>query len=468
MNWKEVVGNAAVAFMAQSVAMLLSVVQTLIVPKFLGVTQFGYWQLFVFYASYVKLFSLGLNDGVYLINGGKTWATINRSLISSQFAFGLLYESIIAFGLGLFAFMANLEFGRRLVIFCVAIFLIIQNACLYITGVLQAVNETKKSSMFTIVERIAYLAFLGALFLGGVRNFVPYVLLNLLSNAIGLAYCLCEFKGVLRSGLANVRETARAAISSIRVGIKLTIANLASTLIVGLSRFAIDAAWGIEVFGKVSLSLSLTTFFLAFVNQASMVLFPALRQSGEREIDGFFIFSRDFMGIFFPCMYLLYFPIVAMLSLWLPDYQDSLQFFMYLIPICVYDSKVNISCFTYLKVKRLEARMLTVNLLTTTFSAIGTAIAISVFDSVYGVFISMVSAIVIRSYYLDWFVSKRTGAPKSLVGLSEFLVTAAFILSGLLLSSVCAALVTLAFCCMHLLVCRERAAEMLDLLRRRI
>lgn len=42
-----------VAFFAQGVSMCLSILQKLLVPKMLGVEQYGYWQLYIFYISYV-------------------------------------------------------------------------------------------------------------------------------------------------------------------------------------------------------------------------------------------------------------------------------------------------------------------------------------------------------------------------------------------------------------------------------
>ena len=56
MNIRSLAGNAAVAFAAQGVSLLASVAMSLIVPKVLGVTTYGYWQLFVFYTSYSGLF----------------------------------------------------------------------------------------------------------------------------------------------------------------------------------------------------------------------------------------------------------------------------------------------------------------------------------------------------------------------------------------------------------------------------
>ena len=72
MKIREMAGNALAAFASQGFSFLLSILTSLLVPKVLGVQEFGYWQLFLFYSSYTGFFSLGISDGMYLIEGGKS------------------------------------------------------------------------------------------------------------------------------------------------------------------------------------------------------------------------------------------------------------------------------------------------------------------------------------------------------------------------------------------------------------
>lgn len=71
------------------------------------------------------------------------------------------------------------------------------------------------------------------------------------------------YKGreIVFAGRMAFGTVAREALDSIRIGINLTIANIAGNLILGGGRFIIDRYWGIEDFGEVSFSLTLTNFF---------------------------------------------------------------------------------------------------------------------------------------------------------------------------------------------------------------
>ena len=64
-----VILNIIYAIGAQALSMLLSILMALFLPKVLGIREYSYWQLFIFYISYAGFFHLGLNDGVYLKQG---------------------------------------------------------------------------------------------------------------------------------------------------------------------------------------------------------------------------------------------------------------------------------------------------------------------------------------------------------------------------------------------------------------
>ena len=141
MNYRSLAKNAGAAFLAQGVAMCLSVIQTLLVPKLLGTTQYGYWQLFIFYTSYVGFAHLGLNDGVYLIKGGQTRDVIDKKSGNSQFLFGLLYQSLFAAIILVLAVKGGFGPDREFVIICTGIFLLIQNAAYYLNIVINLMKD---------------------------------------------------------------------------------------------------------------------------------------------------------------------------------------------------------------------------------------------------------------------------------------------------------------------------------------
>ncbi|MCC6098309.1 MAG: hypothetical protein DUD33_09110 [Coriobacteriaceae bacterium] len=462
MNYRSLAKNAGTAFLAQGIAMMLSIIQTLLVPKLLGTTQYGYWQLFIFYTGYVGFAHLGLNDGVYLVKGGQSREAIDKRSVFSQFIVGICFQLVIALAIVLVAIRGGFGPDREFVIVCTGIYLTIQNAANYFSYLLQAMNETRRSSYSTIVERLTFLIPLIVLLVIRYHSYQPFVISYILSSVAQLCYCAWLCRDFFAVGLEPFRQAARETWSSIRVGFKLMMANIVSSLILGVARFAIDAAWGIDTFGELSFALSMVNFFLAFVSQASMVLFPALRQVDTSEVKSFFRNARDTMSVFFPVIYLLYYPMVWLLSLWLPKYANSFIYFVFLIPICVFDSKMNICCTTFFKVLREEGRLLWVNIWTCIVSAAFTLLGVFAFGSIFVVIGGAVVAIIGRSVWSEATLTNELEVPSSrALTLGELLLTLIFIVSALMLPAVAAFGI---YCCAYLVflwIFRDKASHLI-------
>ena len=466
MNFRALAGNMATAFAAQGVSFLASIAMSLLVPKVLGVETYGYWQLFVFYASYSGFFMLGLNDGVYLIEGGNTRGEIDKRAVSSQFRFGMAFQLVVAVVIAFAAVVGTPEAQRSFVLLAFALYTVLYNLSGFLGYIFQAMNETKLFSYSTMIERLVFLVAILAMFFMRVPGFEPYVYVFLLSKACSLAYCMFHSRDFLSAGSLGALENARLSLASIKVGFALMVSNVASMLVLGVARALVDGAWGIEAFGRVSFWLSMVNFFIAFVSQASMVLFPALRQGTESERKVFYRGIRDAMEVAFPAVYLLYFPIAWALSLWLPQYADSVRFLAILLPVCVFDTKMDLCCTTYFKVLREERTLLKVNLCTLAGSAALSAAGVCVVGSLDAVLLGTVACIVARSLWSELYLNRKIGVPSSAMPLQEVALTAAFV-ALVLLAPTWAAVIGYAFLfAVYLFANRAVALGLLDRTRR--
>lgn len=468
MNFRSLASNMAAAFAAQGVSFLASVAMSLLVPKVLGVETYGYWQLFVFYASYSGFFMLGLNDGIYLIEGGNTRGEIDKRAVNSQFRFGMALQLVVAAIAAALAVFCAPERQRSFVLLAFALYTVLYNLSGFLGYIFQAMNETKLFSYSTMIERLVFLVAIVAMFLMRVPDFEPYVLVFLLSKACSLGYCVFHSRDFLAAGSLGALESTRLSLSSVKVGFALMISNVASMLILGVARALVDGAWGIEAFGRVSFWLSMVNFFITFVSQASMVLFPALRQGTEDERKSFYRGIRDAMEIAFPAVYLLYFPLAWALSLWLPQYADSVRFLAILLPVCVFDTKMDLCCTTYFKVLREERTLLKVNLCTLAGSAALSVVGVYVIGSLDAVLLGTVACIVLRSLWSELHLDRRLGIPAGSIPLQEVALTAAFVALALVASAWAALAGYAALFVAYLLVNRAVTLDLLGRVRRAI
>lgn len=398
--------NLIYAFSAQGISLLLSLLISLVVPKLLGVEEFGYWQLFLFYINYAGLTHMGLIDGVYLRLGGKKYCDLDYSLLGSQFWMLVIEQVIISIIIVFGAFFLESDSKRHFVWIMACIYMVIFNTSYYLGFIFQATNRTKQFSISIMIDKLSFIICVILLLLFREKNFEVYIILYTVAKIFALAYSISVGHDIVFAPVAKVRIIIHEAIRNIVIGINLLLANMAGMLILGVGRLIVDYNWGIEAFGKFSFAISITNFFLMFINQISMVLFPALRQINSEDLKKIYCSIRDALGVFLPSVFLLYFPIKYVLSIWLPEYKESLEYIAILLPLCTFDGKMQMLYSTYLKVLRKERVLLIVNIASLGISIILSLIGAYFFHSIYAIVISNVAAVAFRSVLTEIYLSK--------------------------------------------------------------
>ena len=427
MDKRSLARNLMSAFAAQGVAFVCSAVMSLLVPKILGVEEYGYYQLFIFYTSYASFFALGLFDGVYLEQGGKSRNEIDKSLIRSEFVVGLCYQIAIAFVIAFYASVVEEVPQRRFVLIALAVFMVVSNATYYLGYVFQSMNETRLFSRGTVIDRVVFLVPMLLCIVFGIADFRAYVAFYVLARCAALCYSLWNARDFFRAPFMLVGDSVRRAFGSMKAGIVLTVANVSFMLIMGFARFMVDSLWGIETFGKLSLALSLVNFAVAFISQASMVLFPALRQSDESSLRRYYCVLREELGSILPFAYLLYFPLRLFVGFWLPQYEESLYYLIYLMPICVFSVQNNVLYNTYYKVRNEPRKLLWVNVRAFVISAVGVCLAALFIGDAVAVVLLAVCGIASCLAMSDRYLSRLYGCWDWKLLAATFGVTAGFV-----------------------------------------
>lgn len=429
MNIRKLIGNFGFAALAQASSMVLSFVISFLVPKLLGVEEFGYWQLFIFYTSYCGFFLLGSNDGVYLIHGGKTYKELDKRSVASQFMVTLALQVIFALVIGLCSLFLVHEEKRMFVILLTGIYLVFNNLTYYFGYIFQAVNETKTFSFLNVIDKLIFLVVLVPLLLMKSDTFYPYVILYTAAKTLACLWSFMLSRQLFSCGFLPVRDAIRETWNSMTVGIKLTIANIAGMLILGVARFVVDAQFGIAEFSQFSFAITLENFFITFITQLSMVLFPALRQSSPDEQKRFFRHLRDILSIALPVVYILYLPVSLIVGWWLPAYAKALEYLAILMPVCLFESKMDLLGTTYLKVLREEKRLLGINIVSVALSSIGIVIGGMLLHDMRIIIVSVLCAVIFRSIYAEFFISGKLGVDKASMSIAEIVVASVFIVS---------------------------------------
>ena len=397
------------ALLSQGISLCLSIVMSLFLPKILGVVDYSYFQLFLFYTSYSGLALFGLNDGIYLKNGGKAWEDIDKESIGNQWKISFIFQFVLVSLVILFLIIQNIfsfDPNRMFVLFATGIYLLIFNTWGYFGYVFQAVNQTEIYSKSVMLDRGFFILFLISLVFLNNYNYKIYILFYIISKLISAVYLIYLGKDLINYSLVNLKKIFLDMFDNMKVGLNLTIANLASMLILGSGRMFIDAYWGVEIFGKVSFSLSLTNFFLQFISQISIVLFPTLRKYDNNKLIDIYELINGIFLIILPIIYLAYPFVFFILSNWLPAYRESLYYLSILLPICIFDCKMSILNNTYFKVLRLEKEILKINIITMILSICLQFSCVKISNNIFLVLFGMVFSIAFRSTFSSIYISR--------------------------------------------------------------
>ncbi|ETA81770.1 flippase, partial [Youngiibacter fragilis 232.1] len=254
MNLKTIsfIKNMSYTISSNLISLIISTLVVLIIPKLIGIVEYGYWQLYIFYTSYVGFLHFGWNDGIYLRFGGEEYKNLDKKLFYSQFIELLVSQIVIALLIWLGSFIFVRDFNRGFILQMVAIAMILVNTRLMFFYILQATNRIKEFARLTMLDRIVYIILIVTFLLVGVRDFKLMIIADLVGKFMSLLFATFSCKDIVFRKINTFYLTISESIINISVGIKLMFANIASMLIIGVVRFGIEQTWDVATFGKVS------------------------------------------------------------------------------------------------------------------------------------------------------------------------------------------------------------------------
>ena len=364
------------AVSANLLSTLVSATITLLLPKTLSVDSYGYFQYYLFWAGYLGILHLGWIDGLYLVHCGEYYDSIDKNVIAGQIRLFALFEGIIGVIIVTGALLYAKSYDYKLVFVCIGVLLLITNMRLFLLYILQATARIREYSVATICGLLGYLFAVGILMLLRISEYQYYIYANILSNIIPLILGFFYCWEIAKAKPATLSSSVKESISYVTVGSKLLIANFASSWIIGVVRIMIERQWDIATFGKISLTITISNMFMTFINAIALVLLPMLRRMEPNKLFSLYKYLNTLLlSLLFGGM-VLYFPAQRILSIWLPEYADSLAYMALLFPICVFESKNAMILNTYMKALRKEKAIMLINVLTVGISAMLSAFAI--------------------------------------------------------------------------------------------
>lgn len=433
-NLKNILSNAKYVIFSNLISLLISCLVILIIPNIIGVEDYGYWQLYLFYASYIGFFHLGWIDGIYLRYGGEYYEQLDKDKFFSQFILLLLSQLFISLIFLLYVTYYIVNLDKAFIINVLSITLITTNLRFFLIYVLQTTNRIKESSFITIADRAIYVLLLALLILSNYQNYQVMIWADVIARILSLFIATYYCKDIVLRNFKNLKIDLRESLENIKVGINLMFSNIASMLIIGIVRFSIENRWNIETFGKVSLTLSISNLLMLFVNAIGVVLFPILKRMNPENMQNIFSKIRRILIYTTLGMMLVYYPLKVILELILPSYKDSLAYMAILFPLTIYEGKMALLINPYLKALRLEKKMLQINMIVMLISLVVTLLNIIwIYNLDFAIF-SIVILLILRASIFELILADKLNVNIKIDLIIEIIVVSVFILGNIFLS----------------------------------
>lgn len=398
--------NVFYAIFAQIISLLASLVVSFIAPKLIDVSNYAFWQLFLFYVTYINISRLGLLDGLYLRLGGKKYEELEHKKLGMQWLLFVIFQIVLASIIFTIILLSNIEPNRKFVFGMCCLCMVLINSNNFFSYILEAVNQTRRYSVSVIIQNLTWFLAVAVIVIFQIYSFKVIVICYILGHILAGLYLLRYTKEIWQVKKYPIKEALNDMKKSITCGIFLMISLYAGNLIIGSARMIIDGAWGVETFGYFSFSLTLANFFLTFINQVSMVMFPTLKRfKNSQQIETYEI-VREALGIILPLVLFGYLPICLLITWWLPQYIPSLKYLAFFLPICTFDGKMQMLCSTYFKVLRKEKLLMIINVMTMILSAILAVVGCYIVNNIHFVAFSILFVIAARSIVSEIFLAK--------------------------------------------------------------
>ena len=378
---------------------LFGLIQAFIVPKYLSLEGYAYWQLFGLYASYVGILHLGFVDGILIRWAGKELVEFGDEM-RIAFRFLIFEQVVIILPLSLLISLL-LRPPLQWIGLMVLSFAFIVNLLTFFRFTAQAI---KKFTLLTIVNvgmGLILLILIILLFVSGCLNYHYVIIANLIALIVSLFALILWFRKYLWGEMPAISSLRAYGRKNIRVGIFVLLGNFVVDLFLTIDRLMISFFFIMEQFAIYAFALSAALIANTIVRAISEVFFPYLSGAVTRLRTQAYQLGKSAIIITGAAILAIYFPLVGLVEFYLPHYVNSLPMMQILLCSVGLNSLIQILHTNYYKVYGRQREYFTWAVTSLVISVILNLLAIHFWGTLASVAIATVVSIMI------WYIANE-------------------------------------------------------------
>lgn len=305
----------------QIILLGFGVIQTLILPKYLSITDYGYWQMFILFSSYVGILHLGFLDGLLVCWAGKDIVNI-RSEIPIALKFFLIQQSILISFLLLITLLSNNIFPD--ILFFVLIYGFIINFSNFFSFLAQSSKQFKLVTVVNIVKGLFFLCFILFFLTFNCITYNNLMRATLLGGFCSLTIYLIFFREFFFKKGFNLHSFVTYGLKNIRIGIFILLGNFIVVIFMSIDRLMLGSFFSISQFAIYTFAISMCGIFFTFLQAISQVFFSYIAEQKHEIKKKIYLILKPSLLIFWGGILSGFFPLSAVINYYLPDYKTSL------------------------------------------------------------------------------------------------------------------------------------------------
>lgn len=339
---------------SQGISLMASIVTSILLPKILNIEGYGFFRIFTLYLSYTALLHFGFIDGILLRFAGTDYESLPKKEVRTYSRFYIVMQLIIGVVILLSSFFAP-DKDYRFIIMMMGVDMVAINITSYYQFLSQATKRFREYAMKNLflsgVKAVFVLLLFGLhILLHWQISYRVYLVFLVAFDCLMLGWYLLIYHDItLGKGeaLSHLKKPLR---SLFETGILLTVAYQASHLIHMLDRQFVSLLYPVETYAVYAFSYHLVTLISTMVSSIAIVMFPMLKKSGKEEIQKNYSTILSGVCAIIGGALVLYYPLVAFIGWFLPEYTASIAYLKIILPCILYTGSISVVMFTFVKV----------------------------------------------------------------------------------------------------------------------
>lgn len=396
--------------------LLSGVLVGFLLPKIIGVTDYGYYKTFTLYAAYVGLLHFGFIDGIYLKFGGKNYEELEKESFRLYSKFLFIIEFFVVL-LSSVAFLLTLNGELRFIFLCLAVYCLITNIIGYYQVISQITSRFNELSLRNIFQSILIALSVIALWIIHVFYDEPisyrvYTIVYLVVNLVLSIWYIFTYRGITFGKSAKFSVNSKQVFSFFVLGLPLLVSNLCSSLILAIDRQFVNILFEVETYAVYAFAYNMLALITTALSAISTVLYPSLKKADSKSLKNNYPYLVGGILIIVFLFLIFYFPLMWFVPWFLPNYAESLPIFRVILPGLAISSAVTIVMHNYYKTEGKELLFFAKSLVVLSLSIVANLCAYYFFKTTISISIAsiivmtiwyfLVEVYFIRRYKINW------------------------------------------------------------------